>query len=83
MNDCDLSIHYHSGKADMVADVPSRKSGGSLAILITKQSELLRNLEEMQIEVNLNGSTKSMNQLNQMGVKFGSYDKIKEAQQKI
>ena len=40
----------------MIADALSRKSGGSLAALITKQSRLLGDLKEMQIEIKLNGS---------------------------
>jgi len=57
MKDYDLSIHYHLGKAKDVVNALSQKSERSLAILITKQSKLLRDLQEMQIEVKLNCST--------------------------
>ena len=36
MKDYDLTIHYHPEKANVVADALNRKSGGSLATLITQ-----------------------------------------------
>ena len=51
LKDYDITIHYHPGKANVMADALSRKSGGSLAAMITRQPKLLRNLEELQIEV--------------------------------
>ena len=47
MKDYDITIHYHLGKANVVADLLSEKSGGSMASLITKQLRLLRDLEEL------------------------------------
>ena len=48
-----LTIHYHSRKANVVDDALSRKSGVSLVILITQQPWLLKELEEMQLEVRI------------------------------
>ena len=64
----------------VVVDTLSRKSGGSLAALLTGQSRLLRDLEEMQIDVRLNDSSSILSKLNQVGVRFDLYDEIKEAQ---
>ena len=47
MKDYDLTIHYHLGKANVVADALSRKSGGSLAALLTQQTSLLKEIEKM------------------------------------
>ena len=47
MKDYDLTIQYHPGKANVMADALSRKSGGSLTALLTGQSILLRDLEKM------------------------------------
>ena len=81
MKDYDLTIQYHPGKANIVADALSWKSGGSLAALLTGQLRLLRDLEEMQIDVKLNDSSSILSQLNQEGVRFDLYDEIKESQQ--
>ena len=51
MKDYDITIHYHPRKANVVADALSRKSGGAVAALITCPTRLLRDLEEMQVEV--------------------------------
>ena len=45
MKDYDITIQYHPGKANMVVDALSRKSGGAVATLITRQTRLLRDLE--------------------------------------
>ena len=49
----DLTIHYHSGKANVVIDALSRKLEGSLAAIITQQSRLVKELEMMQLEVHI------------------------------
>jgi len=59
MKDYDLTIQYHPGKGNVVANALSRKSGGSLAVLLTRQLRLLRDLEEMQIDIRLNDSFSS------------------------
>ena len=51
MKDYDITIQYHPGKANVVADALSQKLGGTMATLITRQARILRNLEEMQVEV--------------------------------
>ena len=51
MKDYDLDIHYHPGKANVVANALSRKFGGSLAVLLTQQTGMLQEMERMQLEV--------------------------------
>ena len=80
MKDYDLDIHYHPGKANVVADALSRKSGGSLAVLLTQQSDLLREMERMQLEIQIRGPRCGMNQINQVSIGFDLYEEIKEAQ---
>ena len=64
----DLTINYHPGKANVVADALSRKSGVSLAALITQQPMLLKEFERMQIEVRLRESGGVPSQLNQVSI---------------
>ena len=82
MKDYNITIHYHPGKANVVADALSQKSGGSVAALITHQTRLLRDLEEMQVEVRVIDPSNAKCQLNQVSIQFDLYDKIKEAQQR-
>ena len=64
----------------MVADALSRKSGGTLATLMTRQARILRDLEEMLVEMRVIDPSNARNQLNQVSIQFDLYDKIKEAQ---
>jgi len=46
-----MEIKYHPGNANVVADVLSRKSMGSVAYLLTQEKRLLRELYALQTEV--------------------------------
>ena len=39
LEDYDFTLHYHSGKKNVVADVLSRKSQGALASIVTPRPE--------------------------------------------
>jgi len=82
MKDYELTIHYHPGKANVVADALSRKSGGSLAVLLTQQTGLLKEIEKMQLEVLIKEPRWGIGQVNQVSIGFDLYEEIKEAQLK-
>jgi len=44
MEDYDIELQYHPGKANVVSDALSRKSGECMALQITQQRELLKEM---------------------------------------
>ena len=51
VKDYDCTIHYHPGKANVVADALSRKSGGQIAALPTQQEFLIREFAKLNLEI--------------------------------
>ncbi|KAA0059509.1 pol protein [Cucumis melo var. makuwa] len=62
VKDYDCEILYHPGKANVVADVRSRKVAHSVA-LITKQAHFLRDFERAEIAVSVGEVTSQLTQL--------------------
>ena len=52
LKDYDCTIHYHHGKANVVADALNKKTiAGSVSTMFTMQKELLLNLERVGVEM--------------------------------
>ena len=45
-----MEINYHPGKVNVVADAVNRKPQGVVALLLTTNTNLLRELDALQIE---------------------------------
>ncbi|TXG69298.1 hypothetical protein EZV62_004233 [Acer yangbiense] len=79
VKDYDCTINYHPGKANVVADALSRKSSGCLAMLITTQKSILRDLEKYGIRIITHGQREFLAHLK---VQPSLIDRIKEIQKK-
>ena len=62
LKDYDCAIHYHPGKANVVADALSRKSMGTLAA-ITTQSHILEDMQRLGLEIIYPGNKNILEQI--------------------
>jgi hypothetical protein len=51
IKDYDLEIHYHPGKANLVADALSRKGHVNMAMVFQLPDELVKEFERLNLEV--------------------------------
>ena len=50
LEDYDFTLHYHPGKANVVADALSRKSRGVLASVASQEWQMLETVEEFRLQ---------------------------------
>jgi hypothetical protein len=74
IKDYDLSIHYHPGKANIIADALSRKHYCNNLMVQSEQPTLYEEMERLSLEIVKEG------QLNELRVKYTLKDQIRQAQ---
>ena len=50
LEDYDLTLHYHPGKANVVADALSRKSRGVLASITSREWQILETMRQLRLQ---------------------------------
>ncbi|XP_022897626.1 uncharacterized protein LOC111411316 [Olea europaea var. sylvestris] len=81
VKDYDCTIHYHPGKANVVANALSRKTGSQLTVLPTVQKHLVRDFEKLRLEV-ITPPTQTTARVRAFMIRPILLDRIKEAQNK-
>ncbi|GKU98441.1 hypothetical protein SLEP1_g11449 [Rubroshorea leprosula] len=79
LNDYELTISYHPGKANKVADALSRKSSSTASSVLATQKELLEDLVKLDVELRVDSTTAYLAVLSAQPTLI---DRIKLAQQK-
>jgi hypothetical protein len=74
IKDYDLNIHYHPGKANIVADALSHKHYYNNLMVQKEQPILYEEMEKLKLEIVETG------QLNELRVKYTLEDQIRQAQ---
>ena len=52
LNDYDFTLHYHHGKANVVADTLSQKSWGALASIASREWRMLKTVGQFGLQYN-------------------------------
>jgi hypothetical protein len=73
IKDYDLDIHYHPGKANVVANALSRKHYCNNLMVQKEQAALYEEMERLSLEIVEEG------QLNELRVKYTLEDQIRQA----
>ena len=50
LEDCDFTLYYHPGKANVVADALSRKSRGALASIASREWRMLETVGQFRLQ---------------------------------
>jgi hypothetical protein len=74
IEDYDLNIHYHPGKANVIADALSRKHYCNNLMVLEEQPALSKEMERLSLEIVEDG------QLNELRVKYTLEDLIQQAE---
>lgn len=77
MKDYGLTILYHPGKANVVADTLSWKASNEMCYLLTIQEDLIKEMEILELEVYIHGTNTILPTFTVQSVLYATFETVR------